>query len=67
MSGSVQPKPNEWRVTVWAEWVAGGADVEARRNRLDRVPVVIRDVVRQEVVWHFGRVKALAKYRSSPG
>lgn len=62
-----QPRDDEWRVTVWAEWVSLGADSEARRNRLDRVPVVMRDAVRQEVVWHFGKRSALDKYRSSAG
>jgi len=62
-----QPRDDEWRVTFWAEWVSLGVDSEARRNRLDSVPVALRDVVRQEVQWHFAKRRALNNYRSSAG
>ncbi len=50
-----QPHKDEWRVTVWTEWVAEGATREERSARLKRVPAVSRDAVRQEVVWYFQR------------
>ena len=51
-----KPARDEWRVTVWSEWVADGVTREDRASRLSQVPAVSRDSVRQEVVWYFQRL-----------
>jgi len=54
--GIGKPSRDEWRVTVWSEWVAEGVTREDRAARLAQVPQVSRDAVRQEVVWYFARL-----------
>jgi len=55
------PPPDDLSVIRWSSWVAAGDTKESRAARLARVPAVMRESVRQEVIWWFQRIA----YRSS--
>ena len=53
----MKPLPTERRPSVWTAYVASGPSRDDRAVRLSEVPEVMRDAIRQEVIWYFQRIK----------
>ena len=53
----MKPLPTERRPSFWTVYVASGPSRDDRAVRLSEVPEVMRDAIRQEVIWYFQRIK----------
>ena len=52
-----RPSSTDRRPSVWTVYVASGPSRDDRAVRLSEVPEVMRDAIRQEVIWYFQRIK----------
>ena len=52
-----KPLPTDRRPSVCTVYVASGPSRDDRAVRLSEVPEVMRDAIRQEVIWYFQRIK----------
>lgn len=53
----IAPRSDDRRPSVWTVYVASGPNRDDRAVRLSEVPEVMRDAIRQEVIWYFQRIK----------
>ena len=56
-SSHSRPSDADLRPSFWTVYVASGPSRDDRAVRLSEVPEVMRDAIRQEVIWYFQRIK----------